>query len=184
MKKLGWKDVILMVVDRRDVEDVLLYTTTTRRKVFKHKKKFWVEIGGWVKQVERGPDGIFTELAQIDPALLSFDADRRVEQLTAALCERNEAIFLRLMREPVRAAAMKAYLEKRGWFQVAFVEHPELYMFENEAYLRRQLNFPRVDSEASDFQEVMTLIIDKLAELERREGLLVRNDLYALRRVL
>jgi hypothetical protein len=181
MEKLGWKDVVLLVVDRRDMEDVLLYTTTTRRKVFKHKKKFCVEIDGWLKQIEKGPDGGFTELAKIDPELLSFDANRRVEQLTVALCERNEAVFLRLIREPVRSDAMKAYLEKRGWFQVGFEQHPELYMFEHEKHPRRQLNFHRVDSNVTDFQEVMKLIIDKLAEMEGRESLLIRNDLYALR---
>jgi hypothetical protein len=181
MEKLGWKDVVLLVVDRRDMEDVLLYTTTTRRKVFKHKKKFWVEMDGWLKQIEKGPDGGFTELAKIDPELLSFDANRRVEQLTVALCDRNEAVFLRLIREPVRSNAMKAYLEKRGWFQVAFEQHPELYMFEHEDHPRRQLNFHRVDSDVTDFQELMKLIIDKLAEMEGRESLLIRNDLYALR---
>jgi hypothetical protein len=179
MKKLGWKVVILLAVEREDGEEVLIYKGVAFRKIFKHQKKYWAEVDGLLQHVERHPDWR-NELAIVDRS--RFGAERRIEELTAALCEREQEVIARLANEPLQGEAMKSYLEARGWSLVNFAEVPPLYIFANENYPGRQLYFPR-DTKAVDFQEALERIVEKLAQLEKREILSIRSDLYARRKV-
>ncbi len=183
MKKLGWRKVVLLVVDRQEGRTVVLHSVTTRQKVFKHKQEFWVEDGGRLRHVEKGADGTLTELAVVEPSVLAYAAGRREQDVVNALRDQNEAGFLSIMGEPVTGPMMKTYLEKKGWKAVPAEVEIDLLLFENAAYPGRQLNFARDEAQYSDFAESMDRIVEKLAELEQRHSFLIRNELSSLRRL-
>lgn len=102
---------------------------------------------------------------------------RQIDSLVKALSAGTEAVILGLLQEPVSGVALEAYLEANGWVANVLENHPDLLSYVHPIYARRQLNFPRDESTSPDFQEVMNLMVEKLAELEKRPALLILNDL-------
>jgi hypothetical protein len=79
---------------------------------------------------------------------------------------------------PIAPTELLDYAKSKGWVLLKEAIKDGLYVLSHPAYLRRQLVFP-TDATAPDYAEAVTLMMERLVDLEGRPLQSVLHSLLA-----